>query len=674
MTENKIGVYVCHCGTNISKTVNVEEVAKFASALPGVAVARDYKYMCSDPGQDIIKKDIKELGLTKVVVASCSPLMHEHTFRRACDEAGLNQFMFQMANIREQDSWVTEDVAKATEKAKRLVGAAVRRVALHEPLEIKEVSVNPTTLVVGGGIAGIEAALNVAQSGKKVILVEKEPTIGGHMAQFDKTFPTLDCAACILTPKMVTVGQNPNIELLSYSTVEAVSGYVGNFKVQIRRKARYVKEEECTGCGLCQEKCPSKVPSEFEEMLGTRKAIYTPFPQAVPNKPVIDEANCRYFQTGKCRICEKLCPREAVDFEQKDEIREVEVGAIVLATGFDLFDCAEMPTLGYPKYENVVTSLQFERLCHASGPTGGKILKKDGTEPESVAILHCVGSRDENHSEYCSRVCCMYSLKFSHLVHEKTNAKIYEFYIDMRAFGKGYEEFYKRIMNEGTVFIRGKGAEVTNVAERAEERGKLIVKAEDTLLGAVRRVPVDMVILSAGLRPARDAADVARTFSISCSQDGFFMERHPKLAPVATAADGVYIAGTCQGPKDIPDSVAQGAAAAASALSLIDRGKVDIEPITSQINEDVCAGCKVCISLCPYTAIHYDAEKKVSVVEQAVCKGCGTCVAACPSGAARQNGYTNEQIFAEIEGALGIFPDQRQPVSIEIPDSAPVPA
>ncbi|MCL5256204.1 MAG: CoB--CoM heterodisulfide reductase iron-sulfur subunit A family protein, partial [Chloroflexi bacterium] len=461
-----------------------------------------------------------------------------------------------------------------TARAKSVVACAVFGVPFPLAAVPATHPVRPGTVIIGGGVAGIQAALEIADAGKQVYLVERTGTIGGHMAMFDKTFPTLDCAACILTPKMVSVGQNSNIQLLSYSEVEDVSGYVGNFKVRIRRKARYVNEELCTGCGLCQEKCPSKVPSEFEEMLGTRKAIYTPFPQAVPNKPIIDTANCRYFQTGKCRICEKLCPREAVDYEQTDQIVEAEVGAIILATGFDLFDCAEMPTLGYPKYDNVITSLQFERLCHASGPTGGKILKKDGTEPESVAILHCVGSRDENHSEYCSRVCCMYSLKFSHLVHEKTNARIYEFYIDMRAFGKGYEEFYKRIMKEGTTFIRGKGAEVTNVAERPEERGKLIVKAEDTLLGAVRRVPVDMVVLSAGLRPAQDAADVARTFSISRSQDGFFMERHPKLAPVATAADGVFIAGTCQGPKDIPDTVAQGAAAAAAALSLIDLGKV----------------------------------------------------------------------------------------------------
>lgn len=650
--DERIGVYVCHCGTNISGTVDVEAVAKYAEGLPGVVVSREYKYMCSDPGQEIIKNDIKELGLTRVVVASCSPLMHELTFRRTCEEAGLNPFLYQMANIREQCSWVTEDRHEATDKAKRIVTAAVARVPFHEPLQTKQFPVNPAALVVGGGIAGIEAALQLAATGKKVYLVERQPSIGGHMAQFDKTFPTLDCAACILTPKMVDVAQHKNITLLSYSEVEQVKGFVGNFQVKVRKKARHVIEERCTGCGLCEEKCPAKAPSEFEAGLGLRKAIYRPFPQAVPNIPVIDKPNCIYFIRGKCKACEKFCPREAIAFDQQDEVLNLEVGTIILATGFDLFDPTVMRQYGYGRLPNVLTGLEFERMSHASGPTSGKILLQNGKPPQSVAILHCIGSRDEHHNEYCSRVCCMYSLKFAHLIKEKTNAEVYQFYIDMRAFGKGYEEFYKRLMREKVLFIRGKGAEITDAAESPEEQGKLIVRAEDTLLGITRRVPVDMVILSTGLKPAADAGEVARIFSISRSKDGFFLERHPKLAPVSTASDGIFIAGACQGPKDIPDSVAQGGAAASAALMLLDKGMVDIEPITSYIDPERCSGCQVCVGMCPYQAIRFDEVRKVSVVEEALCKGCGTCVAACPSGVATQHHFTDQQVFAEIQGAL----------------------
>lgn len=645
----KIGVYVCHCGSNIAQMVDCKNVVDYAATLPNVTVAREYQYMCSDPGQELIKKDIKELGLTRVVVASCSPLMHELTFRRTVEEGGLNQFLFQMANIREQCSWISEKREMATERAKAIVGAAVRRVAFQEPLEVKKVPVNPNVLIVGGGITGIEAALQIADSGKKVYLVEKEPTIGGYMARFDKTFPTLDCAACILTPKMVNVAQHPNIELLSYSDVTGFSGYVGNFTARIRRRPRYVEEEKCNGCGLCTEKCPISVPSEFECGLGKRKAIYRPFPQAVPNIPVIDREHCLFFTKGICKVCVKFCPRGAINFDQKEEFVDLEVGAAILATGFDLFDASKVKQYGYGRLPNVITSLEFERFSHASGPTGGKILLKNGQTPASIAILHCIGSRDTNFNEYCSRVCCMYSMKMAHLAHEKTEGKVYEFYIDIRAFGKGYEEFYKRLLNEDTVFIRGKAAEVTDVAQTPAEKGKLIVVAEDTLLGIVRRTPVDMVVLSVGLEPRKDAADLARIFSISRSKDGFFLERHPKLAPVSTASDGIFIAGSCQSPKDIPDSVAQGAAAAANALSLIDRKEVTLEPTVAVIDEESCSGCKICIGLCPYNAITFDETKKVSRVNEALCKGCGVCVAACPSGAIEQRNFTDDQLLAEVE-------------------------
>ena len=1120
--HNRIGVYICHCGTNIAQTVDIQELARFAGSLDDVAVVREYKYMCSEPGQDLIKKDIKEDGLTRVVVSSCSPLMHEETFRGACEDAGLNRFLFQMSNIREQCSWVHHDRQKATEKAKRLIAAAVRRVHHHLPLEPQELPVESNVMVVGAGIAGIEAALRIAESGKKVYLVERQSSIGGHMAMFDKTFPTLDCAACILTPKMVSVGQHPNIELLTLSEVEDVSGYVGNFKVKVKERARYVTED-CTGCGECVKVCPCSHPNEFDLGMSKRKAIFRSFPQAVPNtfaiekrgvpmceetcpihtrtqgyvnliaegdfsgalkvirdvnpfpaslgrvchhpcedrcqrgyhdepvaicalkrfvadweidqglepqpvraplngkkvavigsgpagltaaydlarkgygvtifekyakpgglmrtgipsfrlpRPILDReinmivshgidlrldsplgeagltierlfednyqaillalgttkgrdlgiigehlpgvVNCLDYlreanlndhvetgqrvavvgggnaavdaarsalrqgaqnvmilyrrtreempaigaeieaakregveirflvnpvemhagpsgrlasircqkmrlgepdeggrrrpfpiegefvdfevdqvilaisqlpdldflvkdkdfdltkwatlkadsytcETGKkgvfacgdavtgpstvveaiasgrqaatavdlylmgkdlkvlrrethrphelplmdnvrkpglprkkrarlplnqeagisfdeveitftpeqakeeasrclvcggcsdCRRCSDVCDRKAIDHFMADTIHEFSVGAIIVATGFETYDLRKLPRYGYGRYDNVISALEFERLCHASGPTGGKILTKQGEEPGSVAILHCIGSRDENHLEHCSRVCCMYSLKFAHLVKEHTQAEVYNFYIDIRANGKGYEEFYKRVLREGVHFIRGKAAEVTNVAECPDEEGKLVVVAEDTLLGATRRIPVDLVILSPGLKPHSDALEVSHTFSIGCTQGGFFLERHPKLAPVDTATEGIFLAGTCQSPKDIPDSVAQGGAAAAGALALIDKGKVVLEPIRACIDEERCAGCKLCIGNCPYAAIEFNEEKRVSEVIRELCKGCGTCVAGCPSGAARQENFEDSQIFAEIDGAL----------------------
>ncbi len=1109
--SEKIGVYLCHCGTNISQTVDVAEVARFAETLPNVAVVREYKYMCSNPGQEMIKKDIRELGLDRVVVSSCSPLLHEETFRAACDDAGLNRFLFQMSNVREQCSWVHSDRKKATEKAKKLVAAAVMRVAEHEPLEVRKVPVRNEALIIGGGIAGIEAALKIAESGKKVYLVERDSTIGGHMAKFDKTFPTLDCAACILTPKMVQVADHPNVELYTYSEVEEVSGYVGNFKVKVRKRPRYVDVVKCTACGECVEVCPIEFKNEFDENMSTRKAIFRAFPQAVPNAFLIDKkgkapcrAECpagvhaqgyialiaqrryadafdlimsdlplpsvcgrvcyhpceercergsfdepvainalkrfasdwaaengvepaprkrtkegkvavvgggpaglacanelsrrgyavtvfeasekaggmlRYaipeyrlpasvldrdierleklgieirtsspvddpeallregfdavflalgaqksssmgiegedkegvmgmleflraakekkltcigwkvavvgggnsamdaartavrlgaesvqvlyrrsraempahdweveeaeregvlfnflvspvavlgngkvekvkcvrmrlgdpdesgrrrpepiegseftldadlvvmaigqqtdiaagmeklkrskwgtieadpvtletnlkgvfaggdavtgaatvveaFAAGKraaesldrylsgkdlregrdkeipvapspstegvkkeprvrepvipsidrvggfreitgtigeedavrealrclrcggcseCMECVKKCEPEAIIHDQLEETVEIEVGTIIVATGYRLFDSSRIPQYGYGRFPDVYNGLEFERLCHAGGPTGGKILTSKGEKPEAIAILHCVGSRDENYLDYCSRVCCMYSLKFAHLAKEKTGAKVYNFYIDIRAFGKGYEEFYKRLLNEDIYFIRGKASEVTAVPEYPEEEGKLVVVCEDTLLGINRRVPVDMVILAGGMEPAEGSDELTRMLSLSCTYGGFFMEKHPKLAPVDTPTDGIFLAGACQGPKDIPDAVSQGAAAAAGALSLMDKGVFVLEPVTADRVEELCSGCKVCIGNCPYSAIEFDAEKNVSVVVKELCKGCGTCVASCPSGAAFQENFADDQIVNEIEGIL----------------------
>ncbi len=659
MEGRRIGVYVCHCGLNIAGTVDVEEVAKYAATLPSVVVSRDYHYMCSDPGQALIKDDIKECGINRVVVASCSPRMHELTFRNACQDGGLNPYLLEHTNIREHCSWVHEDKAAATEKAKALVRAAVKRVYYHEPLEVKEAPVNPNVLVVGGGIAGMQAALDIANGEHQVYLVEREPSIGGHMIQLDRTFPTLDCSECILTPKMAEVGHHPFIELLAYSEVEEVSGSIGQFKVKVRKKARYIDESKCVGCGVCEEKCPWKVPSEFEMGLAMRKAIYIPFAQAIPNVVTIDKDLCVYIQSGgkKCGACIKFCEANAVTPEtllnQSDQIVELEVGSIIVATGYDQFDPSVVPQYGYKKYDNVLTGLEFERITCAAGPTGGKILLKDGTEPENVAIIHCVGSRDQNYHEYCSRVCCMYGLKYAYLIKELTGADVYEFYIDMRCFGEGFEEFYKRISEEGIKFIRGKVAKVTDVAITEEEKGKLIVVAEDTLLGSMVRVPVDMVILCAALESRSDADKVASLFGLNRRADGFFLARHVKLDPVATPTDGIFIAGCCEAPRDIPDTVAQAEAAAAKALSLISKGKITLEAAVATVDEAQCQGCGRCEEICTFHAPKVISKNgvMVSTINETLCKGCGACAVACPTGAISIRHFTQEEILAQV-GAL----------------------
>ena len=660
MNENskeRIGVYVCHCGTNIAGVVDVEEVARWAKEElgdMGVVVARDYKFMCSSLGQEMIQSDIKTEGLTRVVVAACSPHLHEKTFRIAASRAGLNPYLTELASIREQISWVHTDKSLATHKSKAVIAGAVSRVAKHEPLEPIIVPIAEPTLVVGGGIAGIQSALEIANSGHPVYLVEKEPSIGGHMAQFDKTFPTLDCAACILTPRMSEAGTHPNITLLTWAEVEHVDGFVGNFSVTIRKKARYVDTDICTGCGICEQKCPKKIIDDvFEVGLGYRKAIYTPFDQAVPKYPVIDRENCTYFIKGTCKACELFCPTEAIDFEQEDELIQVKVGNIILATGYDLFDARRIPQYGYGRLANVFTSMEFERMCNAAGPTSGNIVLRDGsTVPQSVGIIHCVGSRDRNYNNYCSAICCMQSLKFAHLVHERTEATVYNFYIDLRTPYKDYDEFYQRVLDEGTLFVRGKVAEVTDAARMPGEEQKLIIQVEDTLAGKQRRIPLDMVVLSTALEPRHDAFETAHKFGITCSSNGWFTEKHPKLDPVATMTEGLFIAGAATGPKDIPASVSQGSAASARVLSYIEQGELALEPIRASVIQEKCSGCRICNDLCPFNAILFHDELMVSEINKALCQGCGTCIAACPAGAITGTGFSDEQIFAQIDGLL----------------------
>ncbi|MEW6105665.1 MAG: CoB--CoM heterodisulfide reductase iron-sulfur subunit A family protein [Bacillota bacterium] len=656
--QPRIGVYVCHCGLNIAGVVDVVAVRESASSLDGVVIARDNKYTCSEVGQKTIADDIREFGLDRVVIASCSPRLHEKTFRALLEKCGMNPFLLEMANIREQCSWVhSGDSEAATEKAKALVRSAVARARLLTPLLRSEGRVVPKVMVVGGGVAGISAALYLGNMGIKTYLVERQPSIGGHMAMLDKTFPTLDCSLCILSPKMVEVAENENIEVLSYSEVEKVEGQVGDFRVQVRRKARYVDEDKCVGCGDCAAKCPVRVPDEFNRDMGERKAIYIPFPQAIPPAYVIDAEHCRYLTQGKCRVCEKVCERGAVVFDQTDRVETIEVGAIVVATGFQPYDASKKPQYGYGRYPNVITSLDFERIICADGPTHGK-LKRPGDQatPKRIAFIQCVGSRDEHRLDgagaYCSRVCCMITAKQAFMIKEKyPDSEVYVYYTDMRTAGKGFEEFYQRGRGEGIVFVRGKPGEV-----REEEDGSLRITSEDIDSGCILDLSFDMVVLAVGLAPPEGLVELAQRLNLSRSADGFLLEGHPKLRPFETSIDGIFLAGCVQFPKDIPDSVAQAGGAAAAAAATCSRQKIEMDPLGPVIDEDLCIGCRLCEMLCPYGAIKVektDRGYKARSIEVA-CKGCGVCGASCSARAITMKHYSNDQIVAQTKALLEV--------------------
>ena len=655
-TVPKIGVFVCHCGSNIAGVVDCGRVREAAEHIPGVIVAKENKYTCSDLGQEEIIKAIKENSVDRVVVASCSPRLHEPTFRNCIREAGLNPYLLQMVNIREQCSWVhSHEKEKATEKAIDLVRMGVSKAARLEPLEAREVAVEPTSLVIGGGVAGIQSALDLANMGFKVYLVETQPSIGGKMAMLDKTFPTGDCAICILAPKMVELSRNPNITLLAYSDVEEVKGYIGSYEVKVRRKARYVTEDKCVGCGLCSEVCPVKVDNEFDLGFGKRKAIYVPFPQAVPLKYTVDKENCLHFKSGKCLLCVKACTNQAIDHSMKDEVITLKVGTIIVATGYDTYTPLKKGVYKYWEYDNVITALELERLLNASGPTGGHLMRpSDGATPKRVAFIQCVGSRNKKIGKnYCSRVCCMYAIKNSQIIMEhEPETEIAVYYNDIRAFGKGFEELYHRVREDYQVeFIRGRPAKLT----QDPKTKSITIRAEETLLNKITEREFDLVVLSTGLIPAEGSEKIAKILGLTASADGFLAEAHPKLRPVDTAIDGIFLAGCVQGPKDIPDSVAQAKAAASSAAIPMFARKVTIEPLTAWVNEDLCEGCGLCIDLCPYGAPELVQGAKGGTrahVIEALCHGCGTCAASCPQKAIVTRQFTDEQICSEIQAAL----------------------
>ena len=658
----RIGVFVCHCGTNIAGTVDVKSVAEALKTEPGVVFSTDYQYMCSQAGQDIIKNAIKEHNLTGIVVCSCSPRMHEATFRKTAAAAGINPYMVEIANIREQCSWVHKEMPIGTEKAIILAKAAVAKVNLNTPLTPGESPVTKRALVIGGGIAGIQTALDIAEAGFPVDIVETKPTIGGKMSQLDKTFPTLDCAACILTPKMVDVAQNENIRIFSYSEVTEVGGFVGNFEVTIKRRARFVKEDICTGCGACTEKCPmKKVPNEFNLGMDNRSAIYIPFAQAVPKVATIDPNHCLKLKTGKCGLCSKICTAGAIDYEAKDEFVKEKYGAIVAATGYNPISMDKFDEFAYSQSKDVITSLEFERLTNAAGPTAGKLLRpSDGVHPHTIVFVQCVGSRCEacaqKGKEYCSKICCMYTAKHAMLTRDKyPDTDVYVFYIDVRTPGKSFDEFYRRAVEEyGVHYIKGM------VGKVSPEGNKLKVQASDLLAGKQLHIDADLVVLAAAIEPDKSARPLATMLTASMDTNDFFTEAHPKLRPVESPTAGVFLSGTCQGPKDIPETVSQASAAAAKVIGLLCKDKLTGNPCVAHSDEMMCNGCSTCEKVCPYGAITYiDKEfrmpdrttrvRRVASVNEAVCQGCGACTVACMSGAMDLKGFMNKQIIAEVD-------------------------
>ncbi|MBM4136636.1 MAG: CoB--CoM heterodisulfide reductase iron-sulfur subunit A family protein [Nitrospira sp.] len=694
----RIGVFVCECGPNIKEAIDLDTVVTFAQGLKNVVMVKSFNLLCSEAGKKLIEENITKNNLTRVVIAACSPREHEHTFKKVLSNAGLNPYLLQLVNIREQCAWVIKNKTLATEKAKAMIQAAVERVIHHEPLESKDLECQMDALVVGAGIAGISAALTLAQKNRKVYLVEKSPVIGGKVALYEKVFPTLECASCVLDPVLDKVLHNEQIELLTLSEIQEVLGFFGNFIVKVKKNARCVDTKTCIGCGACFEVCPAKVKNEYNEGLDERRAIYIPYAGALPNVAVIDREHCLHFQTEGCNACQNTCPFSSINYEENDEVQELRVGAIVLATGFDVFDPKRAPRYGYGKIDNVYTSLEFERLLNSNGPTGGKILLKNGQPPKKIALIHCVGSRTREYNEYCSGICCMYSLKFAHMVNEQLpDSSISEFYSDFCLPGKESQGFFNNLLDKnGIEFVRVKDLDSIKFSEK---KGKILIQYKtinppsSTLLKGGKRGlqdknipetlksdPFDMVVLSVAIEAAKDAQDLARIFDIPQGKDGFFTEEHTELSPASTIKEGIFIAGCAQGPKDVQSTVTQGQAAAGNILSRLIHGeKLVLEAITATVDEDLCSGCKICIGLCPYKAITYnspesphtplwkrgaegdfegdkggfsDKKENLATINEVLCRGCGICAAACPSGAIKAKHFTDKQIFAEIEGLL----------------------
>jgi len=651
----RIGVYVCHCGGNISEVVDVKKVAAFAEKQPDVVLVRDHEHMCSEVGQKLVIDDIKEHKLDKVVIAACSPQFQGSTFKATLEKAGLSPYVLEMSNIREQCAWPHFDFPEeATEKAKELTSIAIAKARLDEPLTKKTFPIGKRVLIIGGGIAGIQASLDLGDAGFDVYLVEKNPSIGGKMLQLSRTFPTEDCAACILSPKMADVPANPNIHLFTYSEIEDIKGYLGNFEVTVKKKPTYVDPAKCTCCDDCVDVCPVAVPNELDEGLSTRKAIYLASPIAVPHSYVLDDKACLGIFPLACGKCQEVCDPGAINFDVYPEEIKFTVDTIIVATGYDIFDATQKKVYGFGRYENVITALDMERMIVYASE--GNPMRPMG---KRIAFIQCVGSRDEQvGNEYCSRICCMYATKLSQLLKRSDPTRdIYVFYTDLRAYGKGFEEYYKRAQGDGVKFIRGRPAELIEDSQTNE----ITLRVEDTLTRNIIEAEFNLVVLSVGLRPNRGTEKIADFLRLAKSPDGFLQEAHPKFRPVDTLTDGVFVAGTVQGPKDIPDTVAQASAASSRAIRLMNRGEYDVDPVMAFVHTYVCDGCGLCIEQCPTNAISLTSRDensdkslypKVAKINEALCKGCGSCIASCPKYALDLHCYTNEQMLAQIKAAL----------------------
>ncbi|MFC1994601.1 CoB-CoM heterodisulfide reductase HdrA2 [Chloroflexota bacterium] len=658
--ELRIGVFVCDCGLNIAGSVDTEEVRQSAEGLPGVVVSVRNRYTCADPGQEEIKRHIREYKLNRVVVASCTPRLHEPTFRNCVAEAGLNPYLMEMASIREHCSWVhLHDREAATRKAKDIVKIAVARAHLLQPQQEMEIPVTDAALVIGGGVAGIQAALDLADAGHQVYLVEEQPSIGGIMAQLDKTFPTMDCSICVLGPKMMDVGRHPRIELLAYSTVEEVSGYVGNFRVRVRRKARCVDETVCNACAKCAEVCPVVLPDEFQQGFSSRKAAYILFPQAVPSAYLIDMEHCLGNNPVACAKCLDACDKQCIDLNMEDKVIELDVGTIVVATGMEVYDPTALDEYGYTRFDNVITSMEFERLICGGGPTDGHLVCPSNRQvPKRIGFIQCVGSRTENRGNpYCSNVCCMNTVKDSLLILEHNpDTEIYVFYMDLRAFGKGFEDLLRRSKEAGVHYIRGLPGEVTEDPATKNLR----LRVENTTAACVEEYELGMVILSVGLEPKDDLKRLTSILNLSQTSDGFVMEAHPKLRPVDAPTPGIFFAGCVEAPKDIKDSVTQAGASAARSSIILNSDALKGEAIKAVVDQDKCTSCGVCARVCPYGAIKVDVKAKTgALLVAAACAGCGACAAECRFGAIAMQHFSDEQVLAQIDAALEEEPEQK---------------
>ena len=644
----KLGVFVCHCGLNIAGSVDVKSVAEAIGKVEHVVHSTDYIYMCSDPGQQLIRDAIKEKGLDGVVVACCSPTMHENTFRKAVKSEGMNPYLCEIANIREQCSWVHQkEKEKATRKAAEIILATLEKLRKNEQLEAISVAINRRVLVIGGGIAGITAALDLAQGGYEVVLVEREPALGGHMAQLSKTFPDLDPALGGLLSRASEVDGHPNIHLFCYSELEDVKGYVGNFDLVIRKKATSVDWEKCTGCGLCIQNCPVEYASQFERGLGMRKAIDTLYPGSIPNKPVIHREHCHYYLDGSCKRCEETCPEKAIHFEQKDENIEQKVGAIVVATGYDLFPVEELGEYGYGEIADVIDGLTLERMLAPNGPTKGKIVRpSDGRVPKEMVFIQCVASRDpDRYMPYCSRVCCMVTAKQAKIYKEQVpDGQPYIFYMDIRSDCKGYEEFLQKTIEEkGLLYLRGR------VSRVYQDDGKVRVLGVDTLTGRMVEVSGDMVVLATAIVPSQGVKDLAAKLRATVDRHGFLTEAHIKLYPVESSTKGIYLAGCGQSPKDISDTVSQASATASKIQALLSTDKLLQDPLIAVVDEGICSGCGICVEICPYEAREMDPHRGISIVHSALCQGCGACIAACPNNACELRNSSVGQILQMVD-------------------------